>query len=197
MVEGLFSGKIDVAESELDKLDKAAQKAKRSLQKTPAAEFFERIEREGKQTSREADKGKKKKQLRNVLASDLGTSKANRAIGMLRSPEAFFGNLLTKQLPILGGILAAVEIVKFITKELQRKGGLFDRFFRDIVNTRVDALRDKLIQQQVVAGFTQIIITTKSGFTNPRDAYNTFELANKDRERLEDDFSVRNTSGFD
>jgi len=197
MVEGLFTGKIDVAESELDKLDKAAQKAKRSLKETPAAQFFGRVEREAKGAAKETGKGKKKKQLREVLSSDLGTSKANRAIGMLRSPESFFTNFFTKQLPILGGLLAATEIVKFITKELQRKGGLFDRFFRDIVDTRVDALRNKLIQQQVVGGFTQVIITSKSGFTNPRDVYNTFELANKDRERLEDDFSVRNTSGFD
>ena len=205
MVEKELSGKIDFEDTDLDVLDKAVEKAKKVLQKakravtdeqkTPAAQFFERIEKE-KVTTKEGGKKEKKGKLENLLQSDLGTRKAGQALSFFQNPAGVLSSLIATT-PVVAAIIGAPLIIKGIIQKLEQRGGLLDRFFRDRVETRTDALRDKLLQQQIVAGFTQVIITSRSGETSPRQSYNTFELANNDRERLEEDFSVRNTSGFD
>jgi len=201
MVEKELSGKIDFEDTDLDALDKAVDKAKKVLQKakravteeqkTPAAQFFERIERE-KVTTKKGGKKEKKGKLQDLLQSDLGTGKARKALSFFQNPQGVLQNLLVT-VPMLTAIVGAPKFAQLIIKLLQKKGGLLDRFFRDKVETRVDALRDKLVQQSIVSGFTQVIITSRSGSTSPRQSYNTFELRNNDRERLEEDFSVRNT----
>lgn len=205
MVEKELSGKIDFEDTDLDVLDKAVDKAKKVLQKakqavtdeqkTPAAQFFERIEKE-KITTKEGRKKEKKGRLENLLQSDLGTGKARQAFSFFQNPQGVLASLIATT-PVVAAIIGAPLILKGIIQKLEQRGGLLDRFFRDRVETRVDALRDKLVQQSIVSGFTQVIISSRSGETSPRQAYNTFELFSNNRERLEEDFSVRNTSGFD
>jgi len=201
MVEKELSGKIDFEDTDLDVLDKAVDKAKKVLQKakravrdeqkTPAAQFFERIEKE-KVTTKEGGKKEKKGKLENLLQSDLGTKKAGQALSFFQNPTGVLSSLIVST-PVAAALIGAPFILKGFIQKLEERGGLLDRFFRDKVETRVDALRDKLVQQQIVAGFTQLIITSRSGSTSPRQSYNTFELRNNDRERLEEDFSVRNS----
>ena len=184
MVEDILRGKIDLKDSDLDKLSRAAEKAKRILARAKV-----RITGSDKKTSDKTFQG--------LLKSDLGTKKAGTLLSFAGNPVSFMTNIFTRQLPILGGLLAAVQIVKFVAKELQKRGGLLDRFFRDVIETRLDALRNKGIQQEILIGKTQLIITTRSGTTNPRDAYNTFQLAREEREKLEEDFSVRSLGETD
>jgi len=184
MVEDILRGKIDLKDSDLDKLSRAAEKAKRILAKAKV-----RVTGSEKKTSGKTFEG--------LLKSDLGTKRAGNLLAVAGNPVGFVTNILTRQLPILGGILAAAKIVTFIAKELQKRGGLLDRFFRDVIKTRLDALRNKGIQQEILIGKTQLIITTRAGTTNPRDAYNTFQLAREEREKLEEDFSVRSLGETD
>ena len=213
MVEEIIKGAFELEDSDLGKLDRLAEKAKKILAKakktidekpiepkgkpaivgkgsTPFAKFFDRVEKQD-----QAKKGKK--QLSGILESDLGTGKARQAISFFNSPQAFFTNMLTKQLPILGGLIAAKEMAEFIVKELIKKGGLLDRTFRQQINNLRDALRNKETQQQILGGFTQVIITSQSGETTPRNSYNSFDVFNQNQELLEDDFKVRNTRGLD
>jgi hypothetical protein len=134
--------------------------------------------------------------LEELFNNKFGKAQAGKALSFLRNPATAVQTLLTRELPILGGIYSAVQVVTFIIDELTKKGGFFDRFFRDTIEDRIDAFRDKQLQQEIAAGYTQVIIQTAAGSTSPRDAYNTFEQANKSRDDLEDAFSIRGTRGF-
>lgn len=126
-----------------------------------------------------------------LTGSKLGTDKLDNLLSFGKNPVGFMTNLFARQLPILGGILAVKDIVQFVIGELMKPGGPLQVNFRDIISTRLDAFRDKMVQQEILSGFTQVIYTTRAGTTNPRSAYNSFELFNNDKETLEDDFSIR------
>ena len=213
MVDEAIKGAFELNERDLSKLDRLAERAKKTIRKikkgvddrsvdpekkpqiigqgpTPSAKFFDRIEKE-------QDKGKNKGRFKKLIQSDLGTAKAQNVINFAQGPVPFLQNIFTTQLPILGGLLAAVKIVKFITAELTKKGGLLDRTFRKAAKTLRDALRQSGIQQEILSGFTQVIITSESGDTTPRNTYNSFDLFNTNQEALEDDFKVRNVRGLD
>lgn len=178
MVEDeFFDITLKLTEEDLNKLDRLAEELSSKVKKS----------RKKKESTTKKGEGK----LTSVLQSDLGVSKGQRAISMLSNPIGFMQNLLTRQLPILGGILAAGEIVKFIFTTLTQKGGLLDRFFKNIIDNRIDALRDKTLQQEILIGQTQIISTSITGLTDVRNIYNSFEVAQRDRELLEDDFAIR------
>lgn len=135
--------------------------------------------------------------LRKIMENEIGIDKASTALNFLENPIAGFKTLATRALPILGGLYAAKEIVDFIIQELTKKGGFLDVWFNDKISDRLDAFRDKVLQQNIRIGFDQVIITNRSGLTSPRDAYNTFELAAKNRQKLEEDFAIRvNTRGY-
>lgn len=210
MVEEIIKGAFELNESDLGRLDRLADKARKVIEKarkvtggvtgkgeTPFAQFFDRVEKERKKGEGRRNKKDKGKQLDTILESKLGTDKAGQALSFFGNPTGFMANMLTRQLPILGGILAAKDIAEFIVGELIKKGRLLDRTFREIINDRLDALRNKELQQEIVSGFTQIIITSESGEQNIRNSYNSFEVSNRDQEALEDDFKVRNTRGLD
>lgn len=213
MVDEAIKGAFELNERDLSKLDRLAERAKKTIRKikkgvddrsvdpgkkpeiigqgpTPFAKFFDRIEKE-------QDKGKNKGRFKKLIQSDLGTSKAQNVLNIANNPVGTIQNILTTQLPILGGLLAASKIVKFITAELIKKGGLLDRTFRKAAKTLRDALRDSGIQQEILSGFTQLIMTSQSGERTPRNTYNSFDLFNTNQEALEDDFKVRNVRGLD
>ena len=94
------------------------------------------------------------------------------------------------------GIGFVTQVTDTVIKEIQR----LDRFFKvfvDRVDTRVDQLRAKQQQAEVAAGLTQVIITTESGNVEARDSYNTFNEFNSNHGKLEEDYAIRNTSGYD
>ncbi len=190
MVEDNIEGEFELTDEGLSRLDKLAAKARKKLSRRPKPgdkKFIGPVQPSSKKTDT----------LEKMMASDLGTGKASKAISFLSNPVGSIASILTTSLPILGGILAAFEIVKFITAELTKKGGVFDTFFKDNVNTLVNALRDKIQQSEIKSGIkTQLIFVTASGSTNPRDAYNSFEQFNNNQEGFESDFEIRRTSGF-
>jgi len=194
----------------LDDLDKAAQKAIKSLEKeTKQVEKIkakeEKIQsRQDKKIERKmarAIKRMRKQEVKNFgkkkgLLSDLfGDVGAKNLFSMGKNPKAFFMGVM-KAIPFLGGVLAAKEIAEFIVDEIAK----IDRFFKkfiDEVDKRVDAFRTLQQQAEVQAGLTQRIITTSSGSTEPRYSYNTFEEFNNNQVALEEKFQMINNSGVE
>lgn len=128
-----------------------------------------------------------------------GPAKAQEAMSMLKNPIKLVKFLGPVAIPIIAA-LVAVEVTKRIIRELVRKGSIYDRTFKNVVDNRVEALRTREQQQKYLIGFgdtAQLITTTSAGTTNPRDAYNTYEQFNNNNVELEEKFAIRNDSGYD
>jgi hypothetical protein len=123
-----------------------------------------------------------------------GTTAIN-IFAMGKNPIGFITKNL-KFIPLLGGVLAAKEIADFIVDEII-KIDKFLKIFIDEVDKRLDPFRSLLEQAFVVAGLSQRIITTSSGSTEPRYAYNTFEEFNTNQTDLEERFQMTNNSGVE
>lgn len=130
-----------------------------------------------------------------ILNQKFGVDGVAKLTNIIKNPTGFVQGLLTREVPILGAILTASQIVQFIIDELTKKGSLFDKFFNDKIDSRLDAFRQKELTQRIAAGFDQIIITYTDGTTNPADSFNSFREADKNRERIEELFAVR-SKGF-
>jgi len=130
-----------------------------------------------------------------ILDKILGKRAASNIISMGKNPKSFVFGIM-KALPILGGVLAAKDIADFIIDEIV-KLDKFLKAFIDEIDKRVDAFRTLQEQAEVQAGLTQRIITTASGSTEPRYAYNTFEEFNNNQISLEEKFQMTNNSGVE
>lgn len=130
-----------------------------------------------------------------ILDKILGKRAASNIISMGKNPRNFFFGI-AKTLPWLGGVFAAKEIADFIIDEIV-KLDKFLKAFIDEVDNRIDAFRTLQEQANVQAGLTQRIITTASGSTEPRYAYNTFEEFNNNQISLEEKFQMTNNSGVE
>ncbi len=135
----------------------------------------------------------KKGVLKGVLESDLGAGKARTAFSFLSSPGPALLNIL-KTVPFIAAPFAVIELAKQVIAFLV-KSRILNTIMIDEIDNRNDALRDKQTEQEILSGFTQIIITTRSGETSPRNSYNSFNVFNENQVLLEDDFSIRDTSG--
>lgn len=128
-----------------------------------------------------------------------GPARAKDALSLLKSPMKMVKFLGPVAIPLIAG-LVAIDLIKRLGKELTRKGSVFDRTFKNYIFDRFEALRSREVQQRILVGFgptAQIVTTTSAGTTNPRDAYNTYEVFNRDQSELEEKFSIRNDSGYD
>ncbi len=128
-----------------------------------------------------------------ILDRILGKRQASNILSMAKNPKNFMFGIM-KALPILGGVLAAKDIADFIIDEIV-KLDKFLKVFIDEVDKRMDAFRSLSEQAGVQAGLIQRIITTASGSSEPRYAYNTFEEFNTNQAELEDKFQMTNNSG--
>lgn len=129
-----------------------------------------------------------------VLSGILGETGLGNIVSLGKNPVSFMTNI-AKAVPFLGGVFAAKEIADFIIDEIVKIDRFFKRFV-DRVDDRVDQLRSKQQQAEIAAGLQQVVITTEAGNVEARDAYNTFNEFNSNRAKLEEDFSIRNTSGY-
>ena len=129
--------------------------------------------------------------------------------------SAYWGNRLNINSPVQaaaqGGIglaaaagiaagLVAMETYKIVVKELTKKGSIADKSFKNVISTRYEALRTRELQQRHLVGFgagSQLITTTNAGTTSPRNAYNTYEVFNRDQAEIEEKFRIRNGSGYE
>ena len=136
-----------------------------------------------------------KEQFKESLADQAGGVKgADTIFSIGKNPKAFAIGVL-KSIPFLGGIVAGSEFAEALVVELEK----IDRFFKkfiDIIDNRVNQLRDKVEIAHIRAGDIQEIYTTQAGGTEPRESYNTFNEFNKNRVKLEADFAVRDKSGI-
>ena len=103
----------------------------------------------------------------------LGKNAARNLLSLGKSPKNFIFGIM-KLLPILGGVLAAKDIAKFIIDEIT-KLDKFLKVFIDEIDNRVDAFRTLEQQAEVQAGLTQRILTTASGGVDPRYSYKNNE----------------------
>jgi len=129
--------------------------------------------------------------LDNLANSKLGTQQVSTIASFGKNPVGFMTSMFGSKLPILGALITAKELVQFFIVELMKPGGPLDINVRDIISNRINAFNDKRESAEILAGFTQVIFTTRGGTTSPRNAYNTFEVFNQDEEALADDFSIR------
>lgn len=128
-----------------------------------------------------------------------GPANAAKALNMLKNPMALVKFLGPVAAPIFAGLIA-VEIAKKVINELVRKGSVYDRTFKNVIDSRNEALRTRENQQRILVGFgdtAQLITTTSAGTTSPRDSYNTYEQFNHNQAALEEKFAIRNDSGYD
>ena len=133
----------------------------------------------------------KRGKLKAFLESDLGTGKASKALSILQNP---LGVLVGFAAPLMGAMFA-IGLAQQVWQFLSQRGGVLSVFFEDNINTRLDKFRDRLVQADILAGFTQIINIGRDGTGRPRDIYNSFALFNDNKEQLENDFSIRNKFG--
>jgi len=138
-----------------------------------------------------AEREIKRGKLKAFLQSDLGTGKASKALSILQNPA---GTILSFAAPLMAAMFA-LGLAKQVWAFLSQRGGVLSVFFEDNINTRLDKFRDKLIQADILAGFTQIINVNRDGTGRPRDIYNSFALFNDNKQQLENDFSIRNKFG--
>ena len=153
---------------------------------------------------------KQKKGLKGTLEKDLGAGKAREALSMLIDPQRYIARFVTSKnflkktggtlglkggnlgkMAKAGGLIAAIwfvlnsrPFIERITQLMTKKGGIFDRTFRNNQNTLQNQFRTREQQQSIRSGFTQVIFTTNAGTTNPRDSYNTYEQTVHDEVEL-------------
>jgi len=138
--------------------------------------------------------------LEKIIGRALGSpQQAQQAFSMLKSPAKLIKFIGPVAGPLFAGLIA-VELTKKIVRELTRKGSIYDRTFKNVIDNRNEALRTREQQQRILVGFgdtSQLITTNVSGSTNPRDAYNTYTEFNRNQAELEEKFAIRNDSGYD
>lgn len=127
-----------------------------------------------------------------------GPAKLQQIFNMFQNPIKFVKFLGPVAIPAMAAIVA-VEVTKRIIKDLVRKGSVFDRTFKNVVDNRVEVLRTREQQQRILVGFgptAQLITTTTAGTTNPRDSFNTYAIINDENKDIEEIFAIRNDSGY-
>lgn len=207
-LQKLFN-QADKAEKKLEKLKKnggifAEQTSNTAVGNRAAVEFQgtpglskqdrkieKKIERLLKKVRKDEAKNLGKDKGDGFLSEIFGDVSAQNIIAVGKNPVAFLQNALVG----LAGTGFAIQIADMVVKEIQRLDSFFKRFV-DIIDNRENQLKDKQITAEIAAGKTQEILTTRSGNTEARDSYNTFNEFNNDRASLEDNYAVRNTSGY-
>ncbi len=132
-----------------------------------------------------------------------GPAKARQGISFLQNPQSG----LVKLLQTVGGAGAGIAvgagvgmaaIALMLVKLMVAKGSIFDKTFRNIIDTRMEILRTRELQQRHRIGFgklAQLITTTNAGTTNPRDSFNTYTEFNEENSEFEYGFQIRDNQG--
>jgi len=137
-----------------------------------------------------------------ILARDLGLSKARLAVSLLSNPQGIIspivGTLLKGGGAATAMILAALSsypIIRFISAQLTKRGSLFDLTFRNIMDSRINALRTRESQQEIrrgIEGKAQVILTTRAGTVDPVFSWNSYEQINNNELEFEKLHAIRN-----
>lgn len=109
------------------------------------------------------------------------------------NPLGFVQGQVTKLIPVIGTALLVAGAIAEVVKRINA----FQAEFVDNVDDRINKFRAKEETARIQAGLTQLIITTKAGSSEPRDAYNTFSEFNENQQRIENEFQINNTQGVD
>ncbi len=146
------------------------------------------------------EKTPKKATLADIITDAFGAETATVIFAFFRNPLNFIIGLVTSPAGI-AAIASAVVFAagKMMMDELTRKGSIFDRTFKNVIDNRVEVLRTRELQQRLRVGFgegSQLITTTNAGTTNPRYAFNSHNINNTDQMRANELFSIRNPSGY-
>jgi len=128
-----------------------------------------------------------------TLSKLFGKEELSNLIQAGSNPLGFITSGVTKLIPFIGtALLVTGVIADFVARVNQ-----FQAVFVDAVDNRINIFREKEEQARIQAGLTNLIITSKAGSAEPRDAYNTFREYNENQQRIENEFQIQNTSGVD
>lgn len=130
-----------------------------------------------------------------VIQGIFGDASASNLFAIGKNPVGFIQGAF-QNLPFLGGAFALKQIVDQVVAEIIKIDAFFKKFI-DTLDKRSNELVSRQVQASIDAGQTQVISTTRSGFSYARDANNTFETFNRDQANTEDDFKISNTSGVE
>lgn len=130
-----------------------------------------------------------------ILERDLGLGKARQAAALLSDPTAIVSPIVGKLMKgggaataMILAALASYPIIRFITKQLTKRGSLFDLTFRNIIDDRVNVLRTRESQQEIrrgIEGKSQLILTTRAGTVDPVFSWNSYEQINNNELEFE------------
>jgi len=129
------------------------------------------------------------------LGQLFGGKSAKNLFDIGKNPVQFMSTIM-KSIKILGPILTAVAIAKFIVDELIKIDKFLKKFI-DVADARINKFRTLQDQANVQAGLEQRIYTSASGTLDPRESYNTFEIFNRNQGEIETQYALQNTSGVE
>jgi len=159
------------------------------------------VQAEGESGSPLKPKKPPKGMLFQMLERDLGLGAARRAVSLLSDPTGIVTPIVGKLMKGGGAAttmfmaaLASYPILRFITKQLTKRGSFFDLTFRNIIDNRVNVLRSRESQQEIrrgIEGKSQVILTTRAGTVDPVFTWNSYEQINNNELEFEKMRAIR------
>lgn len=142
------------------------------------------------------------KSLDKILSEKLKKQFENGGVGLLGKASGLLGsggsNFIAGFAQKIAPIAIALTVAKAteqVIQTLQQKGGWLDRFVKDSVTTLYNKLRDKHLTYSIKMGFARIILVSDDT-ASPQVTYDSYKEYNENRDKLEDDFKVRENSIF-
>lgn len=136
-----------------------------------------------------------KEKLLDVFKRDLGVGRGTTAFNFLANPKASLTTFLKGAGPAMLAVMLAIELAPRVAKFLTKRGQVFDLTFRNEAGTLNNILRQRQSSQEILAGFQQVIFTSRAGTVDPRDSYNSYEVKDTAEAEHERRWQIRNTTG--
>lgn len=136
-----------------------------------------------------------KGRLKSMFETDFGIGKGREAFNFLQNPKMGLTSFLKGAGPQLAAVILAYEMAPRIAKLLTSRGQIFDLTFRNEAGTLNNILRSRESQQEILAGFQNVILTTRAGSTNPKDSSNAYRDKETEEAEHQRQWQIRDTYG--
>lgn len=179
---------------------KSAEKQKKKSKRKGLGKQDQQIEKISEKLRKQVETDLLNKKGKGTLKSKLFGNQDFSKGGILKNlvkfglnPQGMMGGLLKTGIPGFGAAVAATAIIVGILKKFDN----IEKKFTDDIRTRLNQERDTEQTARIQAGLAQEIFTAGPGVTDPRDVYNTYDEFNTNQNRIETDYTIRNTSGVE